>query len=130
MAAYAMIRPSKLHFINKFSENKTMTTGKKYSYRVAKNRKNWKVEIIRQVTSRKTVVSKRKTGFETEAEAIKWAEKELKSFIENQLERNKRHAKQRVLRDEKEEQDAQVARDAQKIIDTKKEKGTRDEEDF
>ena len=77
-----------------------MTASKKYSYRVLKNRKNWKVEIVRQATSNKTVVSKRKTGFETESEATQWAEEELKSFIENQLERNKRRAKQRESRNE------------------------------
>lgn len=77
-----------------------MSKGKKYDYRVSKNRTNWKVEIVRQATSRKSVVSKRQTGFETEAAAKEWAEKELKSFVENQLERNKRKAKQRELRDE------------------------------
>ncbi len=80
-----------------------MTQGKKYNYRIAKNRKNWKAEIVRQVTSRKTVVSKRKTGFTTESEAKEWAEKELTSFIENQSEKNERRAKQRVLRNEKDE---------------------------
>ncbi len=77
-----------------------MVNPRKYSYRVAKNRKNWKVEIVRQATARKTIVSKRKTGFETELEATQWAEKELKAFIENQQERNKRRAKQRELRDD------------------------------
>ena len=77
-----------------------MSVSKKYSYRVSKNRKNWKVEIVRQATSSKTVVSKRKTGFETEVEASQWAEEELKSFIEHQQERNKRRAKQRELRNE------------------------------
>lgn len=83
-----------------------MATGKKYDYRVAKNRKNWKAEIIRQVTSRKTVVSKRKTGFATESEAKQWAETELKSFIENLSKRNERRAKQRELRNEKNEDDS------------------------
>ena len=77
-----------------------MSTSKKYSYRIAKNRKNWKAEIIRQVTSRKTVVSKRKTGFTTETEAKEWAENELQSFIASLSERNERRAKQRELRNE------------------------------
>ena len=80
-----------------------MGNGKKYDYRIAKNRKNWKAEIIRQVTSRKTVVSKRKTGFLTEAEAKNWAENELQSFIENLSKRNERRAKQRERRNEKDE---------------------------
>lgn len=81
-----------------------MSKGKKYDYRVAKNRKHWKVEIIRRATSSKTVVSKRQTGFATEAEATEWAEKELKLFLDNQAEKNKRHGKQRELRDENEQE--------------------------
>ena len=78
-----------------------MSTGKKYDYRVVKNRTHWKAEIVRQVTSKKTVVSKRKTGFSTEAEATEWAEAELKLFIKYLAERNKRRAEQRELRSEK-----------------------------
>ncbi len=81
-----------------------MSKVKKYDYRVAKNRKNWKAEIIRRATSSKTVVSKRQAGFSTEAEATEWAEKELKSFLDNQAEKNKRHSKQRELRDENEQE--------------------------
>lgn len=84
-----------------------MSNSKKYDYRVAKNRKNWKAEIIRQVTSRKTAVSKRKTGFATETEAKDWAENELKAFIENLSKRNVRRAKQRELRNEKTEDDSE-----------------------
>ena len=84
-----------------------MATSKKYDYRVVKNRTKWKVEIIRRATANKTVVSKRKTGFDTEAQATEWAENELKMFLDHQAEKNKRHAKQRELRDEAEEMEAQ-----------------------
>jgi len=129
MAVYAIIYFST--FVNNsISGILNMATGKKYNYRIAKNRKNWKAEITRQVTSRKTVVSKRQTGFETEQEAQEWAENELKLFIENHQERNKRHAKQRELRDEKAEQAAQEAREARAAHEQQKAQQKRDEEDF
>jgi len=105
-----------------------MSNSKKYSYRVVKNRKNWKVEIVRQATSKKTVVSKRQTGFETEADALEWAEKELKSFVTTLGEHNKRKAAQRTERDQKEDELAQAALDAQKVRDAAKE--TKPEDDF
>ena len=107
-----------------------MSKGKKYDYRVAKNRKDWKVEIIRQVTSSKTVVSKRQAGFETEEEAKEWGEKELKSFAENLAEKNKRHGKQRELRDEKEADEAQAALEAKKAFEAKQLKENNDVDDF
>ena len=48
------------------------------------------LRIIRQITSRRTIVSKRQLGFETEAQATEWAEKELVEFQKIQTERNKR----------------------------------------
>ena len=72
----------------------------KFDYRVIEKRHGWVAEIMRQATSRRQVVSKRQLGFETEAEAIKWAEKELKEFAKTQVSRNKRKSE---LRSEKEE---------------------------
>lgn len=97
-----------------------MSKGKKYDYRVVKNRNDWKVEIVRQATSSKTVVSKRQAGFATEAEAKEWGETELKSFIENLSDKNKRNAKLRELRGEKAADEAEAALEAKKARDAKK----------
>ncbi|WP_261882003.1 DUF3622 domain-containing protein [Vibrio pelagius] len=77
-----------------------MSKTKKFDIRLSEKRNGWCAEITRQVTSRSTRVSKRETGFETEAQAQEWAEKELASFVANQAERNERKAEQRKERDE------------------------------
>lgn len=99
-----------------------MSKGKKYDFRVAKNRKDWKVEIVRQATSSKTVVSKRQAGFATEAEAKEWGEKELISFVENLAEKNKRHGTQRTIRDEQQAEEEQAAIESKKAHLAEKEK--------
>lgn len=78
-----------------------MSDNKKFTVKVTEKKNGWAAEIVRQVTSRKTVVSKREMGFETEAQAQAWAEKELVGFIENQAKRNERKA---LARKEKQEQ--------------------------
>lgn len=75
-----------------------MSNSKKFAIRITEKRNGWCAEITRQVTSRKTTVSKREAGFETEAEAQAWAEKELAGFIKNQTERNVRKSAQRAAR--------------------------------
>ncbi|KWU00757.1 hypothetical protein APQ14_09545 [Vibrio toranzoniae] len=77
-----------------------MSKNKKFDIRITEKRNGWCAEITRQVTSRSTTVSKRESGFETEALAQEWAEKELTSFIANQAERNERKSEQRKERDE------------------------------
>ncbi|MEZ9144386.1 DUF3622 domain-containing protein [Vibrio sp. 10N.286.52.C3] len=77
-----------------------MSKNKKFDIRLTEKRNGWCAEITRQVTSRSTTVSKRESGFETEALAQDWAEKELASFIANQAERNERKSEQRKERDE------------------------------
>lgn len=77
-----------------------MSKNKKFDIRLTEKRNGWCAEITRQVTSRSTTVSKRESGFETEALAQEWAEKELASFISNQVERNERKSEQRKERDE------------------------------
>ncbi|ACH67198.1 MULTISPECIES: DUF3622 domain-containing protein [Aliivibrio] len=72
----------------------------KFDYRIVEKRNAWAAEITRQVTSRRTVVSKRQLGFETEAEAVEWAEKELVEFAKNQAVRNERKSEQRSEREE------------------------------
>lgn len=72
-----------------------MTKGKKYDYRVAQDNTGWRAEIIRRVTSKQTVVSKSQGGFATESDAQEWGQKELKAFLQNLVERNKRRSRQR-----------------------------------
>ncbi|NOJ24451.1 DUF3622 domain-containing protein [Vibrio coralliilyticus] len=86
-----------------------MSNNKKFAIRVTEKRNGWCAEITRQVTSRKTSVSKREAGFETEALAQEWAEKELAGFIQNQAARNERKGEARKVRVEREERLAQEA---------------------
>ena len=86
-----------------------MSKNQKFAIRVTEKRNGWCAEITRQVTSRKTSVSKRETGFETEAKAQEWAEKELAGFIQNQAARNERKGEARKVRVEREERLAQEA---------------------
>lgn len=79
-----------------------MTKGKKYDYRVVQNDTSWTAEITRRMTSKKTVVSKKQSGFATESEAQEWGKKELESFSKNLNERNKRRSEQRKRGTEKE----------------------------
>ncbi len=83
-----------------------MAKGKKYDYRVVQDDSGWAVEITRQITSRKTVVSKRQDGFASESDAQAWAEKELKVFVQQQSERNKRRDLQREVKPQSEAQPA------------------------
>lgn len=74
-----------------------MTQSKQYNYRVVQDEAAWSVEIIRQVTSRVTVISKQQGGFSTEQEAQEWGEKEVKAFIQksNLSEQNKRRSRKK-----------------------------------
>lgn len=67
-----------------------MIKGKKYDFRIEQDGDVWKADIIRKVTSKRTVVSKSQTGFTSEAEARAWSEKELVDFLKHHSERNKR----------------------------------------
>lgn len=60
-----------------------MATSKKYDYRVVSDGTDWTVEIIRRVTSKKTVITKAENGFSSESEAQSWGEKEVKIFLNN-----------------------------------------------
>ncbi|GAA5192191.1 DUF3622 domain-containing protein [Ferrimonas gelatinilytica] len=76
-----------------------MAQSKKYDYRVTEKGGVWSAAIIRRVTARRTAVSKKQGKFATEAEAIAWAEAELKTFLASQSERNKRKAESRIERE-------------------------------
>ncbi|EKO3558227.1 MULTISPECIES: DUF3622 domain-containing protein [Vibrio] len=80
-----------------------MSDSKKFTIKVTEKNNGWAAEIVRQVTSRRTVVSKREMGFESEAQAQAWAEKELIGFIESQAKRNERKAVARKEKQEKQE---------------------------
>ena len=67
-----------------------MTKGKKYDFNLVLVDGSWTAEIVRKITSKKTVVSKSQAGFASEAEAQVWADTELKGFLQNQIDRNAR----------------------------------------
>ena len=77
-----------------------MTQQKKYGLRVIEAEGSWTAEVTRRMTARKTVVTKSKTGFATEAEATAWGDETLKGIVENLMVRNERRAKQRAERDQ------------------------------
>lgn len=70
-----------------------MAKAKKYEYRVVQDNNSWAAEIVRRVTSSKTVVSKSHTGFATESDAQEWGQRELKLFLQKLSERNENRAK-------------------------------------
>ncbi|MEW4983427.1 MAG: DUF3622 domain-containing protein [Cycloclasticus sp.] len=72
-----------------------MKQSKKYSIQTSQENDNWKAEVIRRASAKKTIVSKTQSGFNNEAEAIAWAEKELVQFTAKQSEQNKRRAEKR-----------------------------------
>ena len=66
-----------------------MSQGKKYSVQIVQNDNTWTAKIVRKVTTKRTKITKKQTGFASEAEANTWAETELKGFAE-QLKRQNR----------------------------------------
>lgn len=72
-----------------------MTQSKKYDYLVAQDESGWTTEIIRRVTSRKSVVSKSQGDFATETEAQQWGEAEVKALLKktNLAEQEKRRTR-------------------------------------
>lgn len=86
-----------------------MTQTKKFDFRLIQENDTWTAQITRRMTARKTVVSKKKQGFESEADAQTWAETQLKAYLENLVKRNDRRAKQREERTVANEEKAQAA---------------------
>jgi len=72
-----------------------MSKGKKYDYRITEANGHWTAEIVRRASSKKTVISKSQDGFSSESDAQAWGQNELKSFLHNQEQRNKRHSLER-----------------------------------
>ncbi len=71
-----------------------MAKGKKYEFRVKQENAGWTAEIIRKVTAKRTIVSKRQKGFLSESEAQEWGESELKTILQSVHERNLQRAQQ------------------------------------
>ncbi len=67
-----------------------MAKGKKFDFRVVQEDAYWAAEIVRRVTTKKTMVSKRQGGFGSESEAQEWGKQALASFLQNLKKRNKR----------------------------------------
>ena len=77
-----------------------MAQQNKFDYRIQQDGDKWSAEIIRRVTARRTSVSKRKKGFETQELAEQWSKNQLVDFLENLQAGNKRKAEKRALRNE------------------------------
>lgn len=72
-----------------------MNKSKKYAFNTSQQKDTWTAEITRRASAKKSVVSKKQSGFKTEAEATNWAEDELALFTEKQSAQNKRRAEKR-----------------------------------
>ena len=73
-----------------------MAKSKKYVYQLEQDEDSWSVNIVRRVTSKRTVVTKSQSGFANEDDAEEWGRNEVRSLVKthNLNERNKRRAKE------------------------------------
>lgn len=72
-----------------------MSKNGKYQAEITQADDGWQAQIKRQVTSRKTTVSKQQDGFASEAEARSWADEQLTEFTGKQQAANLRQNKNR-----------------------------------
>lgn len=72
-----------------------MSKSSKYSIIVEAVDDAWRAQIVRQVTSRKVMVSKSQDGFASEELAQAWAAKELEHFTKVLEQSNKRQSEKR-----------------------------------
>jgi hypothetical protein len=72
-----------------------MKSSKKYQYQVIQEGKTWSTEVLRRVTARVTVVTKRQDGFASEAEAQTWGQETVAALLKktNLGEMQKRRAR-------------------------------------
>ena len=77
-----------------------MAKAKKYQCVVKQNEGAWIAQIIRQVTSKKTTVSKQQGDFASEQEALAWGEVALAEFTVMQSSSNQRRGLQRKKNEE------------------------------
>jgi hypothetical protein len=75
-----------------------MKTSKKYHYQVIQDGKSWSTEILRRVTAKTTVVTKRQDGFASEAEAQTWGQETVATLLKktNLGEMSKRRARKQA----------------------------------
>jgi len=104
-----------------------LSKNKKYHYQIEKSGASWQAKIVRQVSSKKTVVSKQKDAFPDQQSAQQWAEQTLQSFAAKQEASNKRHAEQRKLTEE--QQRLRSARRAEKTERAKRDRDETEQED-
>ncbi len=68
---------------------------KKYQSEVVADGTTWVARINRQVSSRKSIISKQKEGFSSQVEAENWAQSTLNEFISTQKIANSRQSDHR-----------------------------------
>jgi len=99
-------------------------SSKKYQSKVSQEGGTWVAYITRQITSRKSIVSKKQDGFSSEAEAQTWVDSNLSEFINTQKKANSRQGTHRKDQDEIKRQ--RSSRRAQKTDFAKREKAAAD----
>lgn len=77
-----------------------MASNKKYQRIIVQRGDTWTAQIVRQVSSKKTHVSKEQCDFTSEQEAMDWGEAALAEFTATQSSSNRRHAEQRKKNEE------------------------------
>ncbi|MFT6408671.1 MAG: hypothetical protein ACJAQ6_002091 [Arenicella sp.] len=75
-------------------------SSKKYQSEVLQDGDNWMARITRQVTSRKSLVSKQQDGFTNQADAQAWVETNMAEFINTQKSANSRQGGSRKDQEE------------------------------
>ena len=95
-------------------------SSKKYQSDVVQDGAQWTARITRQITSRKSIISKQQEGFSNEAEAVAWAETNLTDFISTQKNANSRQGSSR--KDQQEVKRLRSSRRAEKTETAKREK--------
>lgn len=75
-------------------------SSKKYQSEVLQDGDSWTARITRQVTSRKSLVSKQQEGLASEAEAKAWVETNMAEFISTQKNANARQGDNRKEHEE------------------------------
>lgn len=72
-----------------------MSKASKYEIKVSPKGDTWEAKILRRVSVRRTQVSKKKAGFDSQEAAQAWADTNLEDFINKQQERNLRKTEKR-----------------------------------
>lgn len=75
-------------------------SNRKYQIEVTANGDLWAARITRQVSARKSVVSKQQDKFLTKEQADDWAKTNLDMFVNTQQAANTRHGSNRNLKQE------------------------------